>query len=855
MSYVFISYSRKDSRYAKRLQDELLKRGFNVWIDRGIEGGADWWAAIVAALTNCGAFILLLTPDSGSSDWVRREILIAQQQNKPIFPLALNGGLNTLNGKLVIERQPISVQGRKLPNQAFFSTLARSVQPRPSGPGSVITAESLPALSTAEFEKLPSAIRNPPLLSADERLNRLGRLKSNPPVILAILATLAGIAILTFLGLILFTGDRSTAVPTVTIQPVIVSAPSATPTFTHTATNIPSPTATAPPSDTPAPTHTLNPSLTDSLTPSATPTWTPSFTPSPTASFTPTLTPSDTPLPTSTFTLTPLPTPQVRVAYEILLDVSKFMNRSMVSLRRAAVARNIIEQFLNTHSVDANEVWTGLRLVGGGAAGDCNQTSLAVEGTNITDEALLGAIPDTMRGSEAYLAGLDAALNDFTTGPASAANVKVLLVLYAGDESNCGGGSLILALKHKLRDLNDRGVSAAVCTFFFNEDASAAAEFADAISELNIDPRYKCVYGVTDPDPERTADIVEGVNGFVEAQVEAEREVQIATQEFERAATQTAEAALFPTAPPTRPPEDRPSPVPAVPTATFTPSLMPSATLTATRTSTVNPLLLSTTLTAAATITPTRTPTPRPTDTLTPSRTPTRTPTTLAPTISLTPSRTPPPTNTLTRTPTNTPIPPPTNTPVPPPTNTSIPQEVYNPPLAGYVNTGGSRANVRSGPGGEFSIITTLDNLTPVQVNRKYGDWYEIGAGWISVNLVTLGSPPVIPTQGGGSGSPTNTPVDGPPPQPSLSAGIASVGGVGSGAGGGCLAEINISMSNMSSTSGNICIYVADGYTDCNYGINGGGTYWVEFGGIGQSHRVVVNAGGLSADAGSATCQ
>lgn len=171
------------------------------------------------------------------------------------------------------------------------------------------------------------------------------------------------------------------------------------------------------------------------------------------------------------------------------------------------------------------------------------------------------------------------------------------------------------------------------------------------------------------------------------------------------------------------------------------------------------------------------------------------------------------------------------------------------------MNTDGSKANIRSGPGGEFSIVTTLDNLTPVQINRKYADWYEVGSGWILAALVTLGSPPVIPTQDGGSGSPTNTPGDGPPPQPSLGASIASVGGVGTGSGGGCLAGISVSMSNMTSTSGNICIYVADGYTDCNYGINGGGTYWVEFGGVGQSHRVVVNAGGLSAEAGSAMCQ
>ncbi|MBE2271842.1 MAG: toll/interleukin-1 receptor domain-containing protein, partial [Anaerolinea sp.] len=53
MSHVFISYSRKNQPYARMLADELLRRGFDVWIDDRIDYGEDWedviWKALDAA--------------------------------------------------------------------------------------------------------------------------------------------------------------------------------------------------------------------------------------------------------------------------------------------------------------------------------------------------------------------------------------------------------------------------------------------------------------------------------------------------------------------------------------------------------------------------------------------------------------------------------------------------------------------------------------------------------------------------------------------------------------------------------------------------------------------------------------
>lgn len=95
----------------------------------------------------------------------------------------------------------------------------------------------------------------------------------------------------------------------------VIGAPSATATFTPTATpsNTPvPPTATFTPTNTPVPpTATNTPSATPDNTPEATPTDTPTDTPTntPTATFTPSITPTNTPTNTATATNTPTNTP------------------------------------------------------------------------------------------------------------------------------------------------------------------------------------------------------------------------------------------------------------------------------------------------------------------------------------------------------------------------------------------------------------------------------------------------------------------------------------------------------------------------------------------------------------------
>jgi hypothetical protein len=93
MTHIFISYSSTNREFAFRLV-ENLEHFFKVWIDReGLDGGAAWEQAIDAALKDCATFVVIVSPQSNDSQWVRRETIRAEQLDKVRIPILLEGEL------------------------------------------------------------------------------------------------------------------------------------------------------------------------------------------------------------------------------------------------------------------------------------------------------------------------------------------------------------------------------------------------------------------------------------------------------------------------------------------------------------------------------------------------------------------------------------------------------------------------------------------------------------------------------------------------------------------------------------------------------------------------------------------
>src|SRR5262249_21662777 len=85
---VFISYSRKDKEFVRRLDEELKRRDREAWVDwEGIPPGDTWEKTIYSAIESTHTFIFVLTPDSIASEVCGREIAHAAANNKRLVPI------------------------------------------------------------------------------------------------------------------------------------------------------------------------------------------------------------------------------------------------------------------------------------------------------------------------------------------------------------------------------------------------------------------------------------------------------------------------------------------------------------------------------------------------------------------------------------------------------------------------------------------------------------------------------------------------------------------------------------------------------------------------------------------------
>lgn len=230
MSQIFISYSRKDIAFARRLAGDLEKAGYNVWWDlTDLRGGDDWPRVIPAAIEASQYVIVVMSPNSAISDWVEKEYTQALGLRKKIIPIMLRPS-----------RVPFALNTINYVNFA-------------SGEYADNFKNLLTALGyTGEPPTEPKKSVLPPMLQ-----------KYGIPILIGFLILLALLSTLITPPL---TPGALTPTPTV--------LPSRTPTVVFTPTNTPTVSPTISP--TVSPTVTFTPTITE------TPTSRPTFTPSPT---------------------------------------------------------------------------------------------------------------------------------------------------------------------------------------------------------------------------------------------------------------------------------------------------------------------------------------------------------------------------------------------------------------------------------------------------------------------------------------------------------------------------------------------------------------------------------------------
>lgn len=79
---IFISYSREDRAAARHFADCLTGAGFNVWWDAALHSGETFDEVIERELKAARAVVVLWSPRSVRSRWVRAEATLADRHNK-----------------------------------------------------------------------------------------------------------------------------------------------------------------------------------------------------------------------------------------------------------------------------------------------------------------------------------------------------------------------------------------------------------------------------------------------------------------------------------------------------------------------------------------------------------------------------------------------------------------------------------------------------------------------------------------------------------------------------------------------------------------------------------------------------
>lgn len=88
MARVFVSYSRKNKDFCRRLTDELQKRDFDFWVDwEGIPPTVDWMMEIEKGIEEADSFLAIVSPDWISSKVCLDELNIAVKNGKRLIPV------------------------------------------------------------------------------------------------------------------------------------------------------------------------------------------------------------------------------------------------------------------------------------------------------------------------------------------------------------------------------------------------------------------------------------------------------------------------------------------------------------------------------------------------------------------------------------------------------------------------------------------------------------------------------------------------------------------------------------------------------------------------------------------------
>lgn len=142
MAKVFLSYDREDAAKARTVAQLLERAGNTVWWDRNIKGGAQYSKEIETALADADSVVVLWSPSSIDSAWVRDEAAAGRDSGR-LVPVMIEPTTPPMGFR---QYQTIDFTGRKARSKLAQSELIGAVGEGKAGPSSpASTIQAIPA--------------------------------------------------------------------------------------------------------------------------------------------------------------------------------------------------------------------------------------------------------------------------------------------------------------------------------------------------------------------------------------------------------------------------------------------------------------------------------------------------------------------------------------------------------------------------------------------------------------------------------------------------------------------------------------------------------------------------------------
>ncbi len=167
---VFISYGKADQDYAGRLAEYLAHAGIGTWYDVDLASQrVD--PHVQEQIDGCRAFMVVMTPESLSSERVNNELYRARSRAKPVLPILRGGDVfSTLR-----EAEVFDATDGRLPDDVFLGRVRAALAPKstlvsagtPSDPAASHPPQEPAEQQPTYQQPAPTAAAYPPPPGAD----------------------------------------------------------------------------------------------------------------------------------------------------------------------------------------------------------------------------------------------------------------------------------------------------------------------------------------------------------------------------------------------------------------------------------------------------------------------------------------------------------------------------------------------------------------------------------------------------------------------------------------------------------------------------------------------------------------